>query len=492
VEDLARAARISLSGPPGASWSVAASGEGGRVTDPDRALPQAVLRAATDRRLLDETIRRGRTTRAELAAETGYSRPTVSEAVRRMVAQGLLDASGLQETGRRGRVGTFYSLGARAGWVLGLEISQTGVRARATDLAGTVLHEETNPPTPPGDEGELVASVRGLTRRMAAISGTALATSEPAPSSGPSPASGRSSTGTPSAAAGPSSLAMPSPAPSSAAVPSPARPSPAVSSAATSSAATSSAATSSAAASFTVAASASAGFAAGRGPLRAIGVSMANPVDPSTQAVVALPGTPYPEGLLSPERMLADLTNAPILVDNDVNLAALAEHRLGRAAGESSFAYVYLGAGIGVGLYLGHQLIRGAHGLAGEIGYLPGIVSPTLSGDLRAGGFDRRDAPAIDVHAILALLDQPSETAVRQLAEATSRAIVSVAAVVDPALFLLGGPVGTHPALLPAVRDLMTFPGPPRIEHGALGADAPLTGALQLALEYARAAATAP
>ncbi|MFG1603976.1 ROK family protein [Actinoplanes sp. NPDC049265] len=494
------------------------------MTDPDRALPQAVLRAATDRRLLDETIRRGRTTRAELAAETGYSRPTVSEAVRRMVAQGLLDASGLNETGRRGRVGTFYSLGARAGWVLGLEISQTGVRARATDLAGTILHEETNPPTSPGDVPELVASVRSLTRRMSVISGTALATAptpsatdpttppstgSASPSAGPPPSS--SGTTPPSAGAsspsadgplpsfsgaGSSSTSGASPSPSGAASPSTSGASRSASSASPS---PSGAAPHSArgASPFSHPAGVSAGpsragFAAGRGPLRAIGISLANPVDPSTQAVVPLPGTPFPEGLLSPEHMLADLTDAPILVDNDVNLAALAEHRLGRAAGESSFAYVYLGAGIGVGLYLGHQLIRGAHGLAGEIGYLPGIVSPTLSGDLRAGGFDRKDAPAIDVNSILALLDRPSETAVRQLAEATSRAIVSVAAVVDPALFLLGGPVGTHPALLPAVRELMTFPGPPRIEHGALGADAPLTGALQLALEFARAAATAP
>lgn len=420
------------------------------MTDPERALPQAVLRAATDRRLLDETIRRGRTTRAELAAVTGYSRPTVSEAVRRMVAQGLLDTSGLQETGRRGRVGTFYSLGACAGWVLALEISQAGVRARATDLAGAVLHEDTNLPTLPGEVAELVTSVRSLVHRVAGSSGTTLTTA-------PSPSEVSTSPPLLSGPTAPPPMATPtpSPGPSLSTVGGPD------------------------------------GFAVGRGPLRAIGVSVANPVNPGTQAVVPLAGTPFPEGLLSPEHMLGDLTNAPVLVDNDVNLAALAEHRLGRAAGESSFAYVYLGAGMGVGLYLNGRLIRGAHGLAGEIGYLPGIVSPTLSGDLRAGGFDRKDAPSVNIDAVLALLDQPSAPAVRQLAEALSRAITSVAAVVDPALFLLGGPVGTHPALLREVRELTTFPGAARIEHGALGPDAPLTGAVQLALEHARATATA-
>jgi predicted NBD/HSP70 family sugar kinase len=367
------------------------------VKEAGRALPQTVLREATDRRLLDETIRQGRTTRVELAEATGYSRPTVSEAVRRLVAGGLLDATGLKETGRRGRVGTFYALGARAGWVLALEISQAGVRARATDLAGQVLSEQSRPPTRPGDVAELSASVRTAVQR---------------------------STG-------------------------------------------------------------------GAGPLRAVGVSIANPVDPASHAVVPLAGTPFPEGVVSPAEMIGDLVSAPVLVDNDVNLAALAEHRLGRAAGETSFAYLYVGAGLGVGLYLGDQLVRGTHGLAGEIGYLPGVVSPTLAGDLAAGGFGRSDAPSTDVAAALAVLDGTDNEARGRLAAAVGRAIVSVAAVVDPSLFLLGGPVGTHPALLPRVRETIVFPGPIRLDRSGLGVDAPLQGAVQMAVEHARAAAIA-
>ncbi|HEU4347950.1 MAG TPA: ROK family transcriptional regulator [Actinoplanes sp.] len=363
--------------------------------DVARALPQTVLREATDRALLDETIRQGRTTRVELAAATGYSRPTVSEAVRRLVANGLLDATGLKETGRRGRVGTFYSLGVRAGRVLGIEMSQAGVRVRAADLAGRVLAEHRCPPTAPGDIAGLTASVR---------------------------------------------IAVPA-------------------------------------------------VTGGEGPLRAVGVSIANPVDPVSHRVIPLIGTPFPEGLVSPAEMISDLVDAPVLVDNDVNLAALAEHRLGRAAGESSFAYLYVGAGLGVGLYVGDQLIRGAHGLAGEIGYLPGVASPTLAGDLAAGGFGRPDAPSTDVAAVLTLLDRAGGEALDRLAETIGRAIVSVAVVVDPALLLLGGPVGTHPALLHRVRRMISFPGPTRVDQGALGADAPLHGAVQMAIEHARAAA---
>jgi predicted NBD/HSP70 family sugar kinase len=367
------------------------------VNQAGRALPQTVLREATDRALLEETIRQGRTTRVELAGATGYSRPTVSEAVRRLVAAGLLDATGLKETGKRGRVGTFYALGARAGRVLAVEIDQSGIQVRAADLAGRTLSEQRRPPTAPGDTGGLVASLRAGVREAAD----------------------------------------------------------------------------------------------GEGPLRAVGVSIANPVDPVSHETVPLAGTPFPEGLLNPAALIGDLVPAPVLVDNDVNLAALAEHRLGRASGVSSFAYVYVGGGLGVGLYIGDQLVRGAHGLAGEIGYLPGAASPTLAADLAAAGFGRPDAPSTDVAAVLALLEAADEPALHRLAAGVGRAIVSVAAVVDPELVLLGGPVGTHPALLPRVRDLVagSFPGPTRVDRGALGADAPLHGALQLAVEHARAAA---
>jgi predicted NBD/HSP70 family sugar kinase len=374
-----------------------------------RALPQSVLREATDRRLLDLVIREGRATRAELAVATGLSKPTVSEAVRRLVAAGLLDATGLQETGRRGRIGTFYSLGAIAGWVLALEVDQAGVQGWAADLGGRVLHRHQQPPGAPGDMPALAQAVR-------AAVGDALAE-------------------------------------------------------------------------------------AGKrhGPLRAVGVSVANPVHPGTHEIIALPGSPFPEGLVSPVEILGDLVTAPVLVDNDVNLAALAEHRTGAAADAESFAYVYVGAGLGVGLYLGDQLVRGAHGLAGEIGYLPAAdpaAGPaTVAGELAADGFGRSDAPSNDVAAALALLDRaaPDDPALLRLGRAIGRAIASVTAVVDPELVLLGGPVGTHPALLEPVLAAFAAvtPSPARIGYGTLGAPAPLHGALHLALDHARAKAVA-
>lgn len=376
---------------------------------PSRSSPQTILREATDRTLLLEVIQRGRVTRAELAEATGLSKPTVSEAVRRLTAAGLLASAGAQETGRRGRVGTFFELAATAGWVLAIELDQSGVKSRSADLAGRVFAEHDCPPGPVGDTSALTASLRSTV-----VDATSNTEEQ-------------------------------------------------------------------------------------HGPLRAVSVSNANPVDPVTSEVIAIAEAPFPEGFINAGSALGDLVTAPVLVDNDVNLAALAELRAGGAIGAASFAYVYVGAGLGLGLYLGGQLIRGAHGLAGEIAYLPGSRLPgTLGRELAASGLGRADAPSTDVSAALLLLDRvdrregsDEQQQLTILTAAIARAVASVMAVIDPELVLLGGPLGTHPALLDAVRDAVAAmsPSPALIAPGTLGALAPLYGALQLALDHAIAAA---
>jgi predicted NBD/HSP70 family sugar kinase len=371
----------------------------------------ATLREATDTRVLTEVIGRGRTTRAELSAVTGISKPTVSEAVRRLVAGGLLDETGRAETGRPGRTGTLYELATASGWVLAIQVDQAGVKAWSADLAGRILHRHEQPVGVGGSTEALSVALRAIAEQATAAVG--------------------------------------------------ARP----------------------------------------GPLRTAAVSVANPVDPSTHEVIALPGSPFPEGVLSPADVLAGVLEAPVLVDNDVNLAALAEYRTGAAVGVVSFAYLYVGAGLGLGLYVGDRMIRGAHGLAGEIGYLPGGGTSdglrTLDAELGAAGLGRSDAPSTDVGAVRRLLDRPDDPAAEQalqvLSLALARTVASVNAVVDPELILLGGPVGSHPALLEPVRSALAAitVGPDRLAYGTLGALGPLHGAIQRALEHARAAAIA-
>jgi glucokinase len=71
---------------------------------------------------------------------------------------------------------------------------------------------------------------------------------------------------------------------------------------------------------------------------------------------------------------LSDRTGLPVEVDNDANGHAVAEHRGGAAAGVGHVVVVTLGTGIGGGLIVDGQLVRGAHGFAGEPGHM--VVDP--------------------------------------------------------------------------------------------------------------------
>jgi hypothetical protein len=75
------------------------------------------------------------------------------------------------------------------------------------------------------------------------------------------------------------------------------------------------------------------------GPPRAVAVSVANPVDPVTKEVIALPDSPFPEGRVPAREILAQgsVAGTPLLVDNDVDLSALAERRAGLASSAESF-----------------------------------------------------------------------------------------------------------------------------------------------------------
>lgn len=74
--------------------------------------------------------------------------------------------------------------------------------------------------------------------------------------------------------------------------------------------------------------------------------------------------------------LLEKRLNIPVWLDNDSNVAALAEHRLGAGRGHRDMIYVNVSTGIGGGLILNGDLYRGIHGCAGEIGHM--FVSDSL------------------------------------------------------------------------------------------------------------------
>ncbi|MFC7740972.1 ROK family protein [Nocardiopsis composta] len=63
------------------------------------------------------------------------------------------------------------------------------------------------------------------------------------------------------------------------------------------------------------------------------------------------------------------LLPCPLRVENDANLAALAEHAIGVAQGRGDVVLLLLGQRLGAGVTIGGRLLRGHHGAGGEVGY---------------------------------------------------------------------------------------------------------------------------
>jgi predicted NBD/HSP70 family sugar kinase/DNA-binding CsgD family transcriptional regulator len=187
--------------------------------------------------------------------------------------------------------------------------------------------------------------------------------------------------------------------------------------------------------------------------------------------------------------------DAPIVVENDINLAALGERWLGVARGVDDFAFLSIGTGLGAGLVLHGELHRGRHGGAGELDFVSaglehdidpcaGALSE-LAGRLAA---ERRDgsslAPPYDPPAIFGAArsgDALARAVVEEEARRIALHIVPLAAVADVALIVLGGGIGANgDLLLGPVRRLLGewLPYPPQVEASTLGEAAVLTGAL--------------
>ncbi len=357
-------------------------------------------------------------TRPELATRTGLSRPTISEAVRRLVETGLIVPAGVRRGGL-GRIPTYYRLASTAGYVVAVDIGGDNLRIAVADLGGTIQHEDRQPTKATGAR-RVAAQAARMVQDATATVGDAF------------------------------------------------------------------------------------------GPLRRVGVSAPGVIhaDGRIMSIAHQLGEDGPFDLLTP---LEAGLSAPVVLDNNVNLAALGERWRGHARDVATFAFLAVGAGIGMGLVHNGEVVRGAHGAAGEVAYLPlpgvlprrervGHGKELLAAE--AGGYGmlaalhaRRSWPSKRPTTVAELFDQAAAgvPAAVELVEAEGRhlglTVASVCVVFDPELVVLGGGIGSNPQLLPAVREAVStlVPFPPRVETSALGDVASLTGALYIALEGARA-----
>ncbi|MFP3915911.1 MAG: ROK family protein [Actinomycetota bacterium] len=234
-----------------------------------------------------------------------------------------------------------------------------------------------------------------------------------------------------------------------------------------------------------------------------LGVGLAGLVDHHRGVLVWAPHLPGQE--VDVQDSLEQRLGVGVAVDNDANLAALAEHRLGAARGASSALTLTLGTGIGLGVILEGRIYRGrAH--AGEVGHVTvepdgeecacgrrGCWETKVSGarlDSVAAALLGEGQVAADMVSAARAGDSPAVRAMEEAGEWLGRGIEALALAFDPEIIVVGGAAAAGGDLLlePVRRHLSGTEGAgwrrlPDVAAGSLGPDAGAIGAALMAGE---------
>ncbi|MFJ5829908.1 ROK family protein [Streptomyces sp. NPDC093089] len=214
---------------------------------------------------------------------------------------------------------------------------------------------------------------------------------------------------------------------------------------------------------------------------------------------------------------LAAVLPMPFEYENDVNLVAVAEQRVGAARGHEDFVLLWNEGGLGAALVLGGRLHRGFTGGAGELGFLPVPGTPLVrqvtkanSGGFqelagiqsvprlaRAAGIATPDHPFVPV--VTGLLSRAAETheddpryaeLLDRYAERLATGLAALVAVLDPELIVLSGDAlvtGGEPLRARVQSELADLaPSRPRLVLSAVRRSPVLRGALESALATTR------
>ncbi|MCO8269729.1 ROK family transcriptional regulator [Actinoplanes sp. TRM 88003] len=482
---------------------------------------QELLRALTDEHVLRALMRHRLLTRAELSTETGISKPTAGESVRRLTEAGLLVDTGRRTQGGRGRgrVGSYYSLAPDVGTALAVSIAPEGVTAECLNPYGDLLARAEEPIGRPARPDNVTAALKRAVDRVHDLvaaqqnadtnrrlddsrpdAGTRTGSSLSEVRSGDArPAAGtrtgsslsevRSGDARPAAGTraksnlgharidgdartdGRGRLGY---APMGAGVH-------VDSELGDADVDTGGQADDRARVDQTHLDARAQGSARAQldGRPRLAVVSAADPVDRHTGRLLQLPDAPFLLGEIDPVAVLAGRVDGPVYVDNDVNWAAEAERA---AAPVDDFAYVYLDEGLGCAVVSDGEVRRGHRGVAGEIAHLitvgpEGRAMPLIEvfGEL---GLRRPGSTAIDVERVIA--DRPGE-----VVTAVGGLIAALATLIDPEVVVIGGRWGTE--LIGDIIDEVAYsPRPVPVRAATVDSEPSLAGARNDALHRLR------
>jgi len=254
----------------------------------------------------------------------------------------------------------------------------------------------------------------------------------------------------------------------------------------------------------------------------AIGLVAPGFVSSDQRTVMFTPNLPWRDHPLRDNVAKALGTDVPIVVENDANAAAWAEHRFGAGRGVDDMVLLTIGTGLGCGAVVDGNLLRGAWGVATEAGHLRVVPNGHQCGCGLRGCWEQyasgnalvrnaraavetrpAEATAIldrcdgDVHglkgpAVTAAAHAGDPLAIELLAELGTwigEGSAAVGTIIDPALIVIGGGVAAagdlllEPARAGFLSQLSGRGHRPvaSIELASMGNDAGLVGAADLA-----------
>lgn len=237
-------------------------------------------------------------------------------------------------------------------------------------------------------------------------------------------------------------------------------------------------------------------------PLVGIGIAVPGLVRRTDGLIRLAPNLEWHDVSFSSVVLAALGVDIPIVVANDANLGALAEHERGAGVGIDDLIFLSGLVGVGAGIISGGHPLEGVGGYAGEIGHLRFDPSGLPCHCGSSGCWET----AVGAHAIAAAIGCPAEKVahlreyllsvtsvppeLRRIGDDIGRGLASIVNAFNPQLLMLGGYFGSlYPlvrdeilsglshAALPAVVDSVTVAVP------CLGDDAVLLGAAEMALE---------
>ena len=236
-----------------------------------------------------------------------------------------------------------------------------------------------------------------------------------------------------------------------------------------------------------------------------VGIGVPGPVEFSTGRPVSPPIMPGWNEVSIPDLVRRHL-DAPVFVDNDVNIMALGEYAAHWADEVDDLLFVKVSTGIGAGIIAGRVLQRGAAGTAGDLGHVP----VTVAADVRcrcgndgcieavAGGgalAERMRAAGRDVTGVGGVVEltrtgDPAAVAlVREAGREIGEVVATVVNILNPAVLVLGGALAdAGDELYAGVREVVYRRSTPlatrrlRIERSRLGERAGVLGAVEMAL----------